>query len=80
MRAVALWSYGAAPANAISAIGTPLWPLPLIRQLQCLLPAVIANMRGDSPEEVASLLMQEEGLRGLQVSRGGCLEQQLVLC
>jgi ATP phosphoribosyltransferase len=27
---------------------------------------VIANMRGGSPEAVATLLMQQEGLRGLQ--------------
>jgi ATP phosphoribosyltransferase len=31
-----------------------------------VLSAVIANMRGESPEAVATLLMQQEGLRGLQ--------------
>jgi len=30
------------------------------------IPAVIANMRGDSPEEVAALLMAQPGLQGLQ--------------
>lgn len=35
--------------------------------LACLPAAtVIANMRGESPEAVATLLMQQEGLRGLQ--------------
>ena len=29
--------------------------------------SVVANMRGDSPEEVARKLLSSEGLRGLQV-------------
>eukprot|EP00882_Tetradesmus_deserticola_P018178 GHRQ01019505.1.p1 GENE.GHRQ01019505.1~~GHRQ01019505.1.p1 ORF type:complete len:197 (+),score=25.82 GHRQ01019505.1:21-611(+) len=43
---------------------SPHWRLPLRCTLFCC--AVIANMRGESPEAVATLLMQQEGLRGLQ--------------
>eukprot|EP00775_Hariotina_reticulata_P002546 gene2546-2849_t len=70
-----LESQGVLVANRRSLTERPQQLLPILHELLERLDAhlkaeqyysVIANMRGESPEAVASLLMQEEGLRGLQ--------------
>ena len=41
---------------------------------------MVANMRGESPEEVARQLLSSEGLRGLQVQLSACFPVLLSLC
>lgn len=68
-------SQGVLVANRRSLTERPQQLLPVLHELLERLDAhlkaeqfysVIANMRGESPEAVATLLMQQEGLRGLQ--------------
>lgn len=68
-------SQGVLVANRRSLVERPGQLLPVLHELLERLDAhlkaeqyysVIANMRGNSPEEVAALLMQQEGLQGLQ--------------
>ena len=40
--------------------------------------SVIANMKGTSPEDVATRLLRTPGLQGLQVGSGGCQADRLL--